>query len=66
MASYKHFQSDNMKYDYKETRTNIFNPEFNPTVSAKGKMEEDNFMKNLPKWVDFISDSRFGYLPETV
>lgn len=59
MASYKHFQSDNMKYDYKETRTNIFNPEFNPTVSAKGKMEEDNFMKNLPKWVDFISWTRF-------
>lgn len=59
MASYKHFQSDNMKYDYKETRTNIFNPEFNPTVSAKGKMEEDNFMKNLPKWVDFISWVRF-------
>lgn len=59
MASYKHFQSDNMKYDYKETRTNIFNPEFNPTVSAKGKMEEDNFMKNLPKWVDFISWARF-------
>lgn len=59
MASYKHFQSDNMKYDYKETRTNIFNPEFNPTVSAKGKMEEDNLMKNLPKWVDFISWARF-------
>ena len=59
MASYKHFQSDNMKYDYKETRTNIFKPEFNPTVSAKGKMEEDNFMKNLPKWVDFISWARF-------
>src|SRR5690606_23504882 len=49
----------NMKYDYKETRTNIFKPEFNPTVSAKGKIEEDNFMKNLPKWVDFISWARF-------
>lgn len=59
MASYKHFQSDNMKYDYKETRTNIFNPEFNPTVSARGKMEEDSFLKNLNKWVDFISWARW-------
>lgn len=55
MSSYKNFQSDNMKYDYKETRTNIFNPNFTPTVSAKGLKQEDSFTKNLNKWKDFVS-----------
>ena len=55
MASAKHFQTDNKKFDSKETRTNIFNPEFNPTVSATGNNELDTFTKNLPKWIEFIS-----------
>lgn len=55
MPSYSNFQSDNKKYDFKETRTNIFNPDFNPTVQARGNKERDNFLKNLSKWTNFIS-----------
>lgn len=60
MASYKNFQSDNNKYDYKETRTNIFNAAFNPTVSAIGVKEESDFEKNIHKWCDFISWARWN------
>ncbi|HEY5588888.1 MAG TPA: hypothetical protein VIK86_08035 [Candidatus Paceibacterota bacterium] len=59
MASFSKFQSDNKKYDYKESRTNIFNPDFTPTIKAKGIKEEDTFDKNLSKWVEFISWARF-------
>ena len=58
MASHKNFQTDNKKFDSKETRTNIFNPEFNPTVNAMGGNEMDSFNKNLGKWVDFVSWGR--------
>jgi hypothetical protein len=47
-----------MKYDYKDRRTDIYNPDFNATVSSKGKVQNENFMNNLPKWVDFVSWSR--------
>lgn len=57
MASYKNFQSGNKKNT--KDRSNPFNPEFNPTVKSKGKKEEDNFTKNLDKYVDFISWARF-------
>jgi len=61
MPSYKHFQSDNAKYT--KNRTDIYNPEFNPTVIAKGKKEEDSFTKNLHKYIDFVSWARwFGDL----
>lgn len=60
MASYSKFQTDNKKFDSKETRTNIFNPEFNSMVSAKGIKETDNFQKNLPKWIDFVSWARWN------
>ena len=55
VANYRNFQSDNMKYDYKDRRTDIYNPEFNSTVSSKGTGQNEIFMKNLPKWVEFIS-----------
>lgn len=56
----KNFQTDNKKYQSKETRTNIYNPEFNPSVSARGVKESDAFIKNLPKWVDFLSWARWN------
>ena len=59
MSSFNNFQTDNKKYDHKHTRTNIFNPEFNPTVSAKSLKQVDNFTKNLPKWIEFISWCRW-------
>jgi hypothetical protein len=60
MTSYTNFQSDNKKYDYKETRTNIFNPEFTPTIEAKGIKQSDSFIRNLNKYIDFISWSRWN------
>lgn len=59
MSSHRNFQSDNKKYDSKETRTNIFNPDFQPTVKALGNTQSDNFTRNLPKWIDFVSWARF-------
>ena len=58
MTSYKHFQSDNQKHT--KDRTNIYNPDFNPTVSSRGDMEVDNFTKNLHKYVDFVSWCRWN------
>ena len=60
MPSYSNFQSDNKKYDYKETRTNIFKPDFNSTISAKGVKQEDAFTKNLNKYMDFVAWSRWN------
>ena len=59
MSSYSNFQSDNMKYDSKESRTNIFNPEFQATVKALGDVQTDSFTKNLDKWVNFTSWARW-------
>ena len=49
------FETDNKKFQSKETRTNIFNPQFNPTVSALGGAEKNVFMKNIDKWIDVVS-----------
>ncbi|MBL4950996.1 hypothetical protein JK635_01920 [Neobacillus sp. YIM B02564] len=57
MGSYSNFQSDNMKN--KNDRYDIYNPEFNPTVDAKGKEELDSFTRNLDKYIDFVSWARF-------
>jgi len=56
MSSYNNFQSDNQKYT---SNRNNHNPEFNSTVSAKGKKEEDSFLKNIKKYVYFLSWARF-------
>ena len=60
MASYKHFQSDNMKYDSNESRTNMYNPNFQSTVLSKGYKENANFLKHLDKWVQFVSWARWN------
>lgn len=60
MTSHKNFQSDNMKYDSKESRTNIFNPDFQPTVKAFGNNQLDSFTRNLDKWIDFLSWARWN------
>jgi hypothetical protein len=57
MPSYKNFQSDNVKHT--KNRTDIYNPDFNPTVEAKGKKEVDSFTKNLHKYIEFVSWGRF-------
>ena len=49
------FKNDNNKYVTKESRTNIFNPSFNPTVSATGIKESDAFERNLDKYIDLVS-----------
>ncbi len=58
MASSKNFQSNNVKNT--KDRTNIYNPDFNPTVASKGEKELDNFNKNLHKYVDFVSWCRWN------
>lgn len=59
MSSYKNFQSDNMKYDYKETRTDVTKPDFNPSVASKGAKESATFNNNIQKWKEFISWALF-------
>lgn len=56
MASYSNFQSNNAKNT--KNRYDITNPDFNPTVNAKGEEELDNFTKNLDKYIDFVSWAR--------
>lgn len=58
MASYGKFQSDNKKYGL-NNRDN-YNPEFNPTVSAKSEKQKTTFDKNLHKWVNFVSWARWN------
>jgi len=58
MSSYNNFQSDNVKHSTFESRTN-YNPDFNPTVQAKGEEEFDQFRSNIDKYVDFVSWARF-------
>lgn len=53
LANYSNFQSKNMKHD--KDRTNIYEPDFNPTVDAKGLDQIDNFTKNLDKYIDLVS-----------
>ena len=54
----KNFQTDNMKY--KKSRTDIYNSNFNSTVSSRGVKESDNFLKNLDKYCDFVSWCRWN------
>lgn len=49
------FQTDNKKHEKLTSRTNIFNSEFNPTVSGRGNNEGDTFTKNIDKWKSFIA-----------
>jgi hypothetical protein len=61
MSSYKNFQSKNAKHT--KNRTDIYNAEFNPTVSSRGVKELDSFTRNLKKYADFVSWCRwFGDL----
>lgn len=55
MSGYNNFQTDNKKYTSKYGRTDIKNPEFNPTVSARSKTSVSVFEKNLDKYVDLVS-----------
>lgn len=57
MPSYKNFQSNNQKNS--KDRTNIYEPDFNASVNAKGDTEVDSFTKNLHKYIDFVSWARF-------
>lgn len=58
MASYKNFQTDNHKIS--RNRYDPRNPELNPSVSARGVKEQDNFTKNLDKYVKFVSWARWN------
>jgi len=53
------FQSDNNKYERKESRTDIYNPDFNPTVSAKGTKQSQKFYDNVKKYSQFLSWARW-------
>ena len=59
MASYSKFESDNKKYEKKESRTNIYNPDFNPTVESRGLKEADSFTTHLEKWTHLVSWCRW-------
>jgi hypothetical protein len=58
LASYGKFQSKNVKHE--KDRTNIYEPDFNPTVNAKGNEQLDSFTKNLDKYIDLISWCRWN------
>lgn len=55
MASYTNFQSDNAKYTVNRSE---HNPEFNPTVEAKGEKEQGHLKDNLEKYIEFLSWAR--------
>jgi hypothetical protein len=57
MPSYKNFQSNNVKHE--KDRYDIYNPDFNSSVNAKGNDQNDNFTKNLNKYIDFVSWCRW-------
>lgn len=58
MASHKNFAINdrNTEHTY-----DVTNPNFNPSISSKGVKEADEFTRNLPKWVDFISWARWNF-----
>lgn len=58
MPSYSNFQSSNVKHT--KDRYDIYNSEFNTTVSSKGLKEIDNFTKNLDKYIKFVSWCRWN------
>lgn len=55
MSSYNNFQSDNAKFT--ANRSN-HNPEFNPTIKAKGDREQGRLIDNLDKYIEFLSWAR--------
>lgn len=55
----KNFQTDNFKYTKQSSRDN-YNSEFNPTVSARGSQESDDFLQNIGKYADFIAWGRWN------
>lgn len=57
MGSYGNFQSDNAKYTSNRSE---HNPEFNPTVKAKGDKEQGHLIDNLDKYIEFISWARWN------
>jgi len=57
MSSYKNFQSDNKKNT--ANRSDVNNPEFNPTVSALGETEKENFNRSLNNYIRFVSWARW-------
>lgn len=57
MASHSNHQSENNKHT--KNRHDTRNPNFNPTVAARGIDESDSFTKNLDKYIDFVSWARF-------
>lgn len=56
MALYTNFQSDNEKYTVNRSE---HNPEFNPTVGAKGKKEDGLLKDNIENYIEFLSWARF-------
>lgn len=57
MTSYKNFQSINAKHT--KNRDDVRNPAFNSSVSATSEVEQDNFTRNLHKYIEFVSWARF-------
>jgi hypothetical protein len=57
MSSCNNFRVNDM---HTEDRSDITNPNFNPSVSSKSKREDDKFTQNLDKWVDFLSWARWN------
>jgi hypothetical protein len=58
MANISNFQTDNAKHT--KDRINTDNPDFNTPVQSIGDVELDNFTKNLPKYVEFVSWTRWN------
>ncbi|MDD4780952.1 MAG: hypothetical protein PHT02_10205 [Tissierellia bacterium] len=56
MSSYENFQSDNAKYTLNRSD---HNPEFNPTVEAKGKKEEGLLHDNIDNYIEFLAWARW-------
>lgn len=49
---------DNDKYT--NSRTDIYNPSFNPSIGVIGENEGDKFKSNLGKYIDFVSWARWN------
>jgi len=60
MAKSEHFKTDNKKYGKSGSRTNIFNPNFTPTVKAVGTDEGDSFTRNIDKYADLVCYFRWN------
>ncbi|MBI6006868.1 hypothetical protein H8J86_13075 [Clostridium perfringens] len=58
MSSYQNFRNNDLHTD---SRTDIYNPNFETNIDTKGEQGQDKFTKNLDKWVQFISWARWNY-----